>query len=414
MKNLVMGTASGFDWSTLEPFVTSFARYAKNTELVLFLKNISDFTLDKLQRCVKGALKIEPFEYTTLDGVVRFRNFKRYIDAHGDEYEQIFITDTRDVIFQGDIFEHFKGYSNFLGYAYEDDDLRGSKSGFVWNYIWFAKIFGKEEADKLLDKKIICAGSSLIGTPHEIRIFLEKLLTDDPRMGEFAYDQAAFNYLFHNKLVPIENLIEIDTYSGAIYTNGLIKDNKIRGDFILRGDGGVPAVVHQYDRHKELIELVDRIYRDKNFQFDERFTDMHSVTDQAICLLLANKIGAAAKVFMKKFLVTEDFSGCDAALMRLWELTMKKPLSQATELLVLSAQMALKSVKNLPAAKICTLLYHTEKSCYPVAPEFKSELTAQLLKLAVENFFANEREQYLLLIKMIVLMEGGEISWARN
>lgn len=292
MKNLVMGTASGFDWSTLEPFVTSFARYAQNTELVLFLKNISDFTLDRIQRCAKGALKIEPFEYTTLDGVVRFRNFKRYLDAHGDEYEQIFITDTRDVIFQNDIFAAFGGLKSYLGYATETDDICGSKTGDKVNYEWLESCFGKDAADSLRDRKIICCGT-VIGTTAEIKIFLEKLLTDDPRMGEFAYDQAAFNYLFHNKLVPIENLIEIDTYSGAIYTNGLIKDNKIRGDFILRGDGGVPAVVHQYDRHKELVELVDRVYRDKNFQFDERFTDMHSVTDQAICLLLANKIGAA-------------------------------------------------------------------------------------------------------------------------
>ncbi len=27
-------------------------------------------------------------------------------------YEQIFVADTRDVIFQGDVFESFKGYSN--------------------------------------------------------------------------------------------------------------------------------------------------------------------------------------------------------------------------------------------------------------------------------------------------------------
>ena len=414
MKNLVMGTASGFDWSTLNPFVTSFVKYTKNAELVLFLKDISDFTLDRLQRCAKGTLKIEPFEYTTLDGVVRFKNFKRYIDAHGDEYSQIFITDTRDVIFQGDIFEHFKGYSNFLGYAYEGDDFRGSKTGVMQNYIWFANIFGKEEADKLLDKKIICAGSSLIGTPREIKIFLEKLLVDDPRMSNFAYDQATFNYLFHNKLVPIENLIEIDNYSGAIYTNGLIKDNKIRGDFILRVDGGVPSVVHQYDRHKNLVELVDRLYCDKNFQADLRFTDMRSVTEQATCLLFANKIGDAAKFFMKKFLVTEDFSGCDKALIRLWKTAITKPLSQATELLSLSAQIALNSIKKLPAAEICMAFNHSLKNRYPIDPEFKDRLTSQLLKFAVENFLANEYDQYLSCIKLIVLIEGGEISWARN
>lgn len=50
MKNLVMGVATGYDWYKLEPFVTSFNRYAKNTDLVLFVDNISDFTRAKLTR----------------------------------------------------------------------------------------------------------------------------------------------------------------------------------------------------------------------------------------------------------------------------------------------------------------------------------------------------------------------------
>ncbi len=44
MKNLVMGVATGYDWYKLEPFVTSFKMYCKNTDLVLFVDNISDFT----------------------------------------------------------------------------------------------------------------------------------------------------------------------------------------------------------------------------------------------------------------------------------------------------------------------------------------------------------------------------------
>lgn len=44
MKNLVLGVATGYDWYKLEPFVTSFKRYSKNTDLVLFVDNISDFT----------------------------------------------------------------------------------------------------------------------------------------------------------------------------------------------------------------------------------------------------------------------------------------------------------------------------------------------------------------------------------
>ena len=50
MKNLVMGVATGYDWYALEPFVNSFNRYCKNTDLVLFVDNISDFTRAALHK----------------------------------------------------------------------------------------------------------------------------------------------------------------------------------------------------------------------------------------------------------------------------------------------------------------------------------------------------------------------------
>ena len=393
-KNLVMGTASGFDWDTLEPFVTSFVMNVKSAELVLFLKDISDFTLDRLKRCGKDVLKIEPFEHNEIKtmGIDRFKNFKRYIDSHGEDYEQIFITDTRDVIFQGDIFESFKGYKNFLGYSTEADDIRGSKTGSKMNYEWIKDVFGKEEADKLLDKKIICAGGAVIGTPREVKIFLEMLLSKNFPSEKFAFDQAAFNYLVWNNLLPIKNLIDIDVYSGEIFTVALyvnLYPINIRDGKILRGDGGVPAVVHQYDRHQELIKIVDGIYRAKNFQADERFTDTRSTIEQTTSLLRVNKIGEATRLFLKNFLSQPDFSSYAQILMKLWDISSKKPLSKPLELLELAIQDALKSVKVFSVRdlhNICKILKYAEQNEHPVDNDFK-------------NFFANflliMAEQYL-------------------
>ena len=46
-----MGTASGYDWNTLEPFVTSAVKNCPSAEIVLFVNDISDFTLDRIKRC---------------------------------------------------------------------------------------------------------------------------------------------------------------------------------------------------------------------------------------------------------------------------------------------------------------------------------------------------------------------------
>ena len=73
--------------------------------------------------------------------------------------------------------------------------------------------------------------------------------------------------------MPIENFVELDVYSGEILTNCTVKKGKILGDKILSGNGGVQSVIHQYDWHKEQVQLADRLYRDKNFQTDVRFND---------------------------------------------------------------------------------------------------------------------------------------------
>ena len=408
-KNLVMGTASGFDWDTLEPFVTSFVRHVKNAELVLFLRDISDFTLDRLKRCGKGVLKIEPFEYRAIKniGIDRFKNFKRYIDAHGDNYEQIFITDTRDVIFQSDVFECFKGYSNFLGYSSEADDIRGSKTGNRTNYRWIMDIVGKEEADKLLDKKIICAGSALIGTPREVQIFLEILLSNDFASEKHAFDQVMFNYLFHNNLVPIENLIESDVESGAIFTIALADNFYVRGDKILR-NGGIPAVVHQYDRHWPSVQLVNEVYRDKDFQFDERFNDARSVIDQIKSLLRSDKISEATKIFLKKFLSTDDFSRHGGDLMKLWkstlEITFKKPLTKQLEVLELAIQYAAaftKSFQGYSVDKVVNTFNFAKKLGRPVCFELKVRIANDLLDIAKQNLNANNPDKVFLSINLI-------------
>ena len=401
-----MGTASGFDWYTLEPFVTSFVRHVKSAELVLFLKDISDFTLDRLKNCGKGALKIEPFEYREMHniGIDRFENFKRYVDAHGDNYEQIFITDTRDVIFQGDVFDCFKGQYNFLGYSTEADDIRGSKTGDRANYNWITDCFGKNEADKLLDKKIICAGSALIGTPREVKIFLEKLLSNDFPNEKFAFDQAAFNYLIHNNLLPIENLIESDVESGAIFTVALVNKFSVRGGKILRGDGGVPAVVHQYDRHKHLVQLVDETYRDKDFKLDGRFDDTQSVIEQMPYLLQSDRIGEATRLFLKKFLSNEDFSNYNRILIKIWKMLVDKPRSQTAELLGLAVQDAIKSVKSfsIPDLKtICQTLKKAEKIGYPVEFEFKRYIAAFLFYIAEKTFKTNDLKSCLQCLDLI-------------
>ena len=372
-----------------------------------------------MKHCGKDALKIEPFEYRDMRtiGIDRFENFKRYVDAHGDNYEQIFITDTRDVIFQGDMFDCFKGQCNFLGYSTEADDIRGSKIGDRANYNWITDCFGKEEADKLLDKKIICDGT-VIGTIDEMKIFTQKMwqavFAVEKRVNFRIHDQAIANYLIYNNLVPIENLIESDVESGAIFTVALVDKFSVRDEKILRGDGGIPAVVHQYDRHKHLVQLVDEIYRDKNFQPDGRFDDTRSVIEQTSYLVHADRIGEATRLFLKKFLSNADFSNYGRALLNLWKVALKKPLTQTLELLELALQSAMTSIPNFRGIffdEICSFLHKVEKLGHPVDFELKRHVVDIILITGEFHLNAKNFDTCLGLIKLI---EGLNIPPDKN
>lgn len=399
MKNLIIGVAKGYGWDLLEPFVTSCKMYCPDTELVLFVDDLSDFTRDKL---IRSGVTLEKFpaEVSGIPNNTRWKIFGDYLQARGDEFAQVLITDTRDVIFQGDIFAPFNGLTNWLGFATEADDIRGTKTGDVMNYKWIHDCFGKAEADNLADKKIICSGT-VIGSSREMKIFCRELWKILEHKTTNIFDQAATNYLAWNGLLLVENVFEIDTNGGEIFTAYMFlrcNSTKIYGDKILRGDDGIPAVVHQYDRHSKFVELVDKIYRDGNFQADSRFNDVRSVVEQTACLLYADKVSDAAKIFLKKFLSPANFNAATNSLITVWELAAQKNSTPTVELLELAAQNALTSAEKFSDGQILRLhktFIAAEKNHRAVDMVFKKNFASRLLKIGEQNFAAGAPISYV-------------------
>ena len=344
MKNLVMGVATGYDWYTLEPFVNSFKRYCKNADLVLFVDNISEFTDAKLQ---KENVKLDPVpaEFKSAPIIdVRWIMYKNFLDEHGKDYRQVFLTDTRDVIFQGNPFEPYINFQNYFGYVTSESDIKNSGSNF--NNNWLTNLIGKAKAKKLGNKKFI-GGGTIQGTINEVKIFCENMVETSKRSTRRGDEQSSMNYLVYDNLLPIENLMEIDCTGGSVFTVRIssIADHsvKVENEKILRGDGGVPAVIHQYDRHPELVQLVDKFYRSKDFQFDETFADTRSLLEQILCLIKIGKIIDTYKIFTK-YLFGNNLSGYGNILIKLWEDILKYEPNPVTELLALSIQ------SSIPAA----------------------------------------------------------------
>ena len=325
-----------------------------------------------------------------------------YLEEHTSEYEQVLCTDTRDVIFQDDVFKYFTKYDHYLGNTFEADDIRGSKTGKVANYVWITNAFGKIEADKLADKPIICCGT-VIGTPAEIKIYTEKIWEYMGNRNFHGLDQATHQYLFYNNLLPIENFIGSDVETGAIFTAGIFKNPKIVDEKILRGDGGVPAVVHQYNWHAGLVQLVDNLYREKDFQPDENFRDFQSALDQVFCLVQRQNFGAATKFFINYVAYAENLNSYGEQFLKLAQLILQhyNPdaeilLSAVQKTLILNANINIQQMEE-----IYKVFITSEKNLHCVNPSFKNFIKNMLFAFT-DIFYKNNRQdlgrQYLKLL----------------
>mgnify|MGYP002622981185 CR=1 FL=1 len=339
--------------------------------------------------------------------------YKNFLEERGKDYHQVFLTDTRDVIFQGDVFEKYADVQNFLGYVTEGEFIKNCRH----NSAWLINLFGKDVAEKLKNEEIICAGT-ILGTVNELICFSEKMIqVINNRNSSQFMDQGVENYIVREKLLDIENIIEINCEHGNIITAGYFFDKnpiKIENEKILRGDGGIPAAVHQYDRQKVLKELANKIYRDKNFQFDEKFNDTRSLLEQIFHLSTLNEIEDVYKLFTK-YLFGKNFVGHVDKLIELWEIVLRKNFTSASELLILSIQGALISTNGNGfnsgnINKIVGIINFCMKNHIAVSYQFKIFMGNILFSLANQLYAVKQLEQCITCLKFITDLDTPKDS----
>jgi hypothetical protein len=170
------------------------------------------------------------------------------------EWSGLFVADTRDVIFQKDI-------TNALpseGLNVFEEHAEVTIGSCPYNSLWIELGYGKTVLEEMKTWPISCVGTICGGRP-EMLDYLDRLSHEvrriQPRTRK-PQDQAAHNWLSQFVLNPTIFPNEI----GEVYTVGYIP----RGTVQIRHDGKivnrlgeVPAVIHQWDRHRNLKEHVE-------------------------------------------------------------------------------------------------------------------------------------------------------------
>lgn len=248
-KNLIFGMATGIysNINSMDTFLTSLRKYSQDQVCIVtdstdlsFIEFLKSFEVNVFQ--LKQKISAESVMY------MRWVLPKKVFEKQYEDIENVILTDTRDVVFQKNPFDYLSGEE--LDLSVETKQIKDCPN---FNKPWILNLYGEETYEKVKDNWILCAGFTA-GKKKSILELCEKMINERLRLLDSFVDQAALNVFSAEGRLPRSKL----HYTGdkLVATIGhSFGVTKIDGSGQLVGNNGIiPAVVHQYDRHSNVVE----------------------------------------------------------------------------------------------------------------------------------------------------------------
>jgi len=288
--NLVLGAVRGYSFEQLRPFVISLKRTKFHGDLVLLWNNLSPETLAALRD--HGVILV-PFEYHARGPLnfwshfwpiirlveifpisnprrhaiykrilnltfVRYVHVLDFLEDNCNRYERILLTDVRDVVFQDDPFR---------------DPLPGEITAFLespkmkygaeplYNDPWMCQNYSKMKLRQLSGQRISCCGT-VMGTEKGLLEYVRAFVGEIRKLRSVAYgaDTSIHNVLVRDVLRKQTALVE--NLQGAVATIACNASGELQlgtGGVVLDPLGRSVPVLHQYDRHPELVARISSL-----------------------------------------------------------------------------------------------------------------------------------------------------------
>jgi hypothetical protein len=277
MTNLILGIIDNYTYHDISIFLLSLKAVNYDGHVCLFAgPNIEPRTIRRINELgieVISYKKDFPFiadphpdNFGDLPKPIHIYNFRHYLYydyllRHHRKFSNVLITDVKDVVFQKDPFGF--GIEQKIYVAVENPEIR--ISGNPWTAKWILKGYDEATLSSLNDKEVICAGTTLAPTPLMMG-YLKRLITEFFRVKN-AYkcaDQAMHNVIIHTE--------QVQPFHRCYNFHGPMLTLDTQADYLLNGakelvnkDGSVVPIVHQYDRHPELLDAFVRKHKASRF-----------------------------------------------------------------------------------------------------------------------------------------------------
>ena len=177
-------------------------------------------------------------------------------DSHN--YKYVMLSDIRDVILQGNPFQAVQTAGLHTGL--EGVTVASNYS----NSTWIKDAYGLKVYEQLSDQISVCSGVS-IGTRTDVIAYLKAFCNESSEVmrAKGTANLPVWDQAFHIKMLLLDNYPHVKVpVNGFISTLGVFENDRvsINDQSEVLVDGVKPLVVHQYDRHPELSEMILKHY----------------------------------------------------------------------------------------------------------------------------------------------------------
>ena len=175
---------------------------------------------------------------------VRWIAYERFLTLNRG-YREVFLSDVRDVVFQGPLFDQDPENRVTL---FEQEEVYGNPTS---DTLWYRDSWGEQALAKVIGKKPVNVGTILGPLPEVLSIVSEFCAFFNNSPESNGVDQCVFNYMLHNGLIRTPYRI-VENIKGSVATldNGSAHGaTQTRDGYVRRAvDGSIIPAVHMYDR----------------------------------------------------------------------------------------------------------------------------------------------------------------------
>ena len=262
-RRLVLGAAVGFRVDQVRGFVETLRATGYAGDIIM-LVGWRDFTLARYLKS-RGVIAKRTWFIRRIHGPIHAYRFELFADAlraTAGRYDQVLLSDVRDVVFQS---EPFAGFAGDTCQFFLEGDKR-TIGNEPTNMVYMRSFLPPGQVSALEPFRISCCGV-VLGSGKAMAAYLTRMAADLKSVPMKTRRKIGADTAFHNRMahldppgpshIPVE-LVENNVH---VATMGIEPASFYRAgpDGLIRTlDGHLPAILHQYDRVPEIKAAVEQ------------------------------------------------------------------------------------------------------------------------------------------------------------